>query len=87
MDQKNTALLETKPVSLPLNGKTKGNGAVNGKHAAPAVSFTLNGTTVTGRSGETILEAAQRHGVEIPRLECLVVAPVGSKHRGVVRFL
>ena len=33
-----------------------------------AVSFLLNGETVVGRSNETILEAAQRHGVEIPRL-------------------
>jgi formate dehydrogenase major subunit len=32
------------------------------------VSFTLNGTTVVGRSDETILQAATRHGVEIPRL-------------------
>ncbi len=33
-----------------------------------AVSFTLNGQTVRGDSKETILEAAQRQGVEIPRL-------------------
>jgi formate dehydrogenase major subunit len=32
------------------------------------VSFTLNGDTVTCDSSETILQAAQRHGVEIPRL-------------------
>src|SRR5215467_10431360 len=33
-----------------------------------AVSFLLNGTTVTCGPDETILQAAQRHGVEIPRL-------------------
>ena len=33
-----------------------------------AVTFTLNGTPVTARTDETILQAAQRHGVEIPRL-------------------
>ncbi|MGH9217899.1 MAG: molybdopterin-dependent oxidoreductase, partial [Vicinamibacterales bacterium] len=32
------------------------------------VSFTLNGHTVVAPAGETILEAAERHGVEIPRL-------------------
>ena len=35
--------------------------------AAP-VSFTLNGQTVVAAAGETILEAADRVGVEIPRL-------------------
>jgi formate dehydrogenase major subunit len=32
------------------------------------VSFTLNGETIVCDSGETILQAAQRNGVEIPRL-------------------
>ena len=32
------------------------------------VSFTLNGKTVVVPSDQTILEAAERHGVEIPRL-------------------
>jgi len=32
------------------------------------VSFTLNGKTVVGRTDESILEIAQRQGVEIPRL-------------------
>ena len=32
------------------------------------VSFTLNGTSVVGRADETILETAQQHGVDIPRL-------------------
>src|SRR5579864_8246613 len=36
--------------------------------ATSRVSFTLNGASVACRSGETILEAAQAQGVEIPRL-------------------
>lgn len=32
------------------------------------ITFELNGTTVTAQAGETILEAAGRHGVDIPRL-------------------
>ena len=64
MDQKNTALLETTRVPFTVNGKASGNGHL----AAKPVSFTLNGTPVAGRSDETILETAQRHGVEIPRL-------------------
>src|SRR4051794_10047615 len=32
------------------------------------VSFTLNGKTVVSSSDETILDIAQQHGVEIPRL-------------------
>jgi formate dehydrogenase major subunit len=32
------------------------------------VRFALNGVEVAARAGETIIEAAQRHGVEIPRL-------------------
>ena len=36
--------------------------------AAVQVSFTLNGTSVVGRSDETILQTATRHGVDIPRL-------------------
>src|SRR5688500_1441348 len=32
------------------------------------VSFTLNGSTVVCGSNETILEVAERHGIEIPRL-------------------
>ena len=35
---------------------------------ATSVSFTLNGQQVTGSSDETILETADRLGVEIPRL-------------------
>ena len=32
------------------------------------VSFTLNGNTVVVSSDQTILEAAEQHGIEIPRL-------------------
>src|ERR671911_3185502 len=32
------------------------------------VGFTLNGTPVVGNSGETLIEAAKRYGVEIPHL-------------------
>ncbi len=41
----------------------------NGFHKAePGPTFLLNGKAVDYSSGETILQAAQRHGVEIPRL-------------------
>ena len=33
-----------------------------------SVAFTLNGTSVEGRSGETLLQSAKRHGIEIPHL-------------------
>ena len=35
---------------------------------APSVSFKLDGREVSGGSGETLIEIAQREGVEIPRL-------------------
>jgi formate dehydrogenase major subunit len=35
---------------------------------APVVSFTLNGRQVEGRAMETILQVAQREGIEIPHL-------------------
>src|SRR6185369_1348088 len=35
---------------------------------APVVSFKLDGREVTARSDESILEVAEREGVEIPRL-------------------
>ena len=41
--------------------------STNGVAAKP-VSFTLNGATVVCPSDKTILQAAQEHGVEIPRL-------------------
>src|SRR3954467_8149806 len=34
----------------------------------PTVSFKLNGKEVTARANETIIEVADREGVEIPRL-------------------
>ena len=35
---------------------------------APTVRFTLNGREVTARANETLIEVADREGVEIPRL-------------------
>src|SRR4029453_10913254 len=35
---------------------------------ATPITFTLNGESVVGSSDETILQTADRHGVEIPRL-------------------
>jgi formate dehydrogenase major subunit len=35
---------------------------------APAVTFELNGRTVTGRASETLLQVAQREGIAIPHL-------------------
>jgi formate dehydrogenase major subunit len=52
MQQNNTALLETTPAAV----------------AASPVSFLLNGKTVVCGSNQSILEAAQQNGVEIPRL-------------------
>src|SRR5215813_14194228 len=52
--------------SRVMNGQ---NGShANELHKAPAGSFTLNGKAVDFHPNETILQAAQRHGVEIPRL-------------------
>jgi formate dehydrogenase major subunit len=42
--------------------------ANNGFLTTAPVSFLLNGKTVTCRPDDTIIEAADRHGVEIPRL-------------------
>ncbi|MBM3369102.1 MAG: 2Fe-2S iron-sulfur cluster binding domain-containing protein, partial [Betaproteobacteria bacterium] len=36
--------------------------------AAMPVEFRLNGNTVVARDGETIIQAAKRHGVDIPHL-------------------
>ena len=36
--------------------------------AVPTISFTLNGQPVVAAAGESILQAAQRHGTEIPHL-------------------
>jgi formate dehydrogenase major subunit len=35
---------------------------------APIVAFTLNGREVTGKTSETLLQVAEREGIEIPRL-------------------
>ena len=35
---------------------------------APVVNFSLNGREVSGRATETLLQIADREGVEIPRL-------------------
>src|SRR5579863_9520087 len=35
---------------------------------APSVTFMLDGREVTGLESETILEIADRHGIQIPRL-------------------
>lgn len=42
--------------------------AANPSTGTATVSFTLNGAPVTAQANETILQAAQRHGVEIPHL-------------------
>src|SRR5581483_3951253 len=36
--------------------------------AAPTIAFQLDGRRVTARAGETIIEVAEREGIEIPRL-------------------
>src|SRR5450830_1411232 len=38
------------------------------ERALQSVAFSLDGRTIQSFEGETILQAAQRHGVEIPRL-------------------
>ena len=38
------------------------------EHAAMPVEFKLNGREVVAHGGETIIQTAQRHGVEIPHL-------------------
>ena len=55
--------------------------------AADAVRFTLNGRSVVGRSGETLIEVADREGVEIPRL-CYKpgLEPVGNCRACVVEI-
>ena len=36
--------------------------------ATPTVSFELNGQPVTARAGETLIQVAQRNGIEVPHL-------------------
>ncbi|MFL6712950.1 MAG: 2Fe-2S iron-sulfur cluster-binding protein, partial [Sulfurifustis sp.] len=42
--------------------------AVKESIATALVEFKLNGTRVTGRSDELLIEVARRHGVAIPHL-------------------
>jgi formate dehydrogenase major subunit len=41
---------------------------LNTAFAAELVSFTLNGAAIVGRADRTILQTAQEHGIEVPRL-------------------
>ena len=43
-------------------------GKTDSRATGPDIGFRLNGKAVRARAGETILQAAQRHGVEIPHL-------------------
>ena len=54
----------------PQQIKKARDAAMNGAAAngAASVTFSLNGKPVTAHGDETILQAADRHGVEIPRL-------------------
>jgi formate dehydrogenase major subunit len=56
--------LDAVPVLRAVNGK---NGS-NGHRATKSVSFLMNGRTVVCDPDQTILEAAQQNGIEIPRL-------------------
>jgi formate dehydrogenase major subunit len=65
MPQKEPAVLGITQASTKVNGTHR-----NGSGAAPAkqVSFTLNGKNVVGRSDESLLQTADRYGIEVPRL-------------------
>jgi ferredoxin len=39
-----------------------------GEYEGDPITFSLDGRTIEARPGETILQVAERHGVEIPRL-------------------
>ena len=43
-------------------------GIATAHQATRPVTFTLNGRTVAGRSDESLIDAAGRHGIEVPRL-------------------
>ena len=60
MPENYTAVLDRKRMAA-INGHANG-------HSTPSIAFTLNGKAVKARPDETILEAADRLGVEIPRL-------------------
>src|SRR6516225_2743979 len=65
MRQKESAVLGTTQAPPRVNGTYR-----NGPGAAPAkqVSFTLNGKNVLGRSDESLLQIAERYGIQVPRL-------------------
>ncbi|MFA7269674.1 MAG: formate dehydrogenase subunit alpha [Sterolibacterium sp.] len=51
------------------------------------IEFTLDGRSIGAQDGETILEAAQRHGVEIPHLCCQTgMQPAGNCRACVVEI-
>ncbi len=65
MSDKQSTIVEAPPLKAPVNGK---NGR-NGHHpAAKPVSFTVNGRSISCSPDQTILQAAQENGVDIPRL-------------------
>src|SRR2546430_16105820 len=43
---------------------------IDPREVGEAVAFSLNGETITAFGDETIIQAAERHGVDIPRLCC-----------------
>ena len=55
---------------LSARKSSRGHASRRTRHcsATMPVSFTLNGKTVVGRADETLLETADEHGIEIPRL-------------------
>jgi formate dehydrogenase major subunit len=70
MNEKSSSLLETVPVSPVANGLPAVNGknGSNGHPATKPLSFLMNGRTVVCDPDQTILQAAQQNGIEIPRL-------------------
>jgi len=52
--------------------------AANPEYFPETIEFTLNGNQVSAYEGETILLAAQRHGVEIPNLCYMDGSPDGN---------
>ena len=51
-----------------MNAVTRAERALRLSEHEPTVNFTLDGRPVLARPGETIIEVAQRVGVEIPHL-------------------